>query len=174
MPRLRNRKAPKGRVTDTDVMIAYAVLAFDRFEERLEAEGWLRRHAEDNVIEDLDEIEDRLARIEAHLPTLDASEGRPAEAAEVADGLTPFEQDRAVLATAVELQLPVEFVYTNGDLETKRRHVSPYELKTTLDGRRFVLGWDHDRNGIRQFQIDKAETRVEATDAVAYRLPLDA
>jgi len=171
MPLFRNQPRHR-RVTDTEVMAAYgAVLAseIDALRDDFEAERYIRLGA-DGVL--TDELLDLKQRIEDLLPTKDPEQANPPEIEALVDELTPALRARAILATAIELQLPVEFVYTNGDNVTLTRHVSPYELKTTLDGRRFVLGWDHDREGIRQFEVGKAESEVYATEAVSYRQPV--
>jgi hypothetical protein len=171
----RRGSGRKTRTTSTEVMIAYAVLALEEFRDELERERYVRRDSDEfiagNACADLDELEARIDRVERQLPTRAVDEPISRDAVEIAESLSAFDQDRATLATAIELELPVAFIYTNGDLETLRRVVSPYELKTVSDGRRFLVGWDHGREGIRQFEIGKAESKVVATDDVAYRIP---
>lgn len=152
--------------TKTEALQAYGLLdeIVKAVEDRAFAAGRMAE-ADERVNELRDELENLL-------PTCADGQEIPPEADGVISVASEPELDRATIAAAIELQLPVEFVYTNGDNETLLRHVSPYELKTTLDGRRFVLGWDHDREGIRHFEIGKAESRVRSTEAVAYRQPV--
>lgn len=155
------------RRTNERVLAAYAVLAIEDIRDELQAERQLRRWASG----DLDEVFQRVEALEDRLPTEPEGEAEPEFVSEAIDGLDQEDTNRAVLAAAIELQLVVEFTYTNGDGERLVRVVSPYELRDTQDGRRFVLGYEHNREGLRQFEITRIEDLVAESQARAYRQP---
>lgn len=50
------------------------------------------------------------------------------------------------------------------------RHVSPYEVRESLkSGEEYLVGWDHDREAIRNFTLSKIEGRVVTDTQNDYR-----
>lgn len=66
------------------------------------------------------------------------------------------------LTHAASVEAVVEFEYPKSGHPGMfmRRTVSPYELS---DGK--VLAWDHDREGLRHFMIDRIDSDVTVVDA---------
>jgi predicted DNA-binding transcriptional regulator YafY len=77
--------------------------------------------------------------------------------------MTTLEDPTLVLTGAAQSEVVVTFEYPKSGRPGMfmLRTVSPYEVK---DGK--VLGWDHDREGLRHFSLARIASNVEfATDA---------
>lgn len=66
---------------------------------------------------------------------------------------------------AVKQERPIRFTYErSGQPELNARVLSPYEILRHKDGSRTVRGWDHSREDIRSFRLDRIEQSVKRAD----------
>jgi predicted DNA-binding transcriptional regulator YafY len=95
--------------------------------------------------------EARRAIIEARL---DAIEGRLAGLEREASYAPEQPDDRELLRQAIEDERVVKFSYHGRDAVTLRT-LSPYVLRESQSGDELLMGYDHDRDALRQFQLDR-------------------
>jgi predicted DNA-binding transcriptional regulator YafY len=129
------------------------------------------------LLEDLDEINDRFLsawpentnkRIGLLEARLDEANGTTLPEVVEDNPITPTPLP-ALIASAIDAQQPVLFRYTKeGETEWESRTLSPYELITVQKGT-VTRGWDHDREDIRSFRLDRMEALTWA--CTAYRKP---
>lgn len=98
----------------------------------------------------LAELEGKLAGIEL---AMSYAPGRPTVEEEVDAALGALAQMRAGRTAA-------QFLYRDAEGLSEERHVSFYERRTCQNGEEVVVGFDHIREGIRMFRLD----RIEAYD----------
>jgi predicted DNA-binding transcriptional regulator YafY len=87
------------------------------------------------------------------------------------DELPAPEPVPALIAGAIDIEKPLLFRYTKPGEEWESRMLSPYELIKVQNGT-IVRGWDHDREEIRSFRLDRIEALTWA--CTAYRKPQNA
>lgn len=81
-----------------------------------------------------------------------------------------IEDDGLFIAACIAEELPIEFWYEKVDGTADHRTVSPYELRETAQGVR-LLGYDHGRDGIRQYAPEGIGELQIAGD-IEFRYPL--
>jgi len=65
----------------------------------------------------------------------------------------------------IEAQVALHFFYRKGAGEpVELRALSPYELRTSAAGHLLVLGFDHDRQEVRHFRIERVRGTLSAPD----------
>lgn len=79
---------------------------------------------------------------------------------------------RERLERFIEAEQPCRFDYTDAEGKESLRTISPYRIDG-VDYLTSVIGWDHDREGIRQFRIARIDGVVTPTWAVEFREPED-
>lgn len=63
----------------------------------------------------------------------------------------------------------IEFAYVSSDGEAKARTLSPYETyKAGANHDDYVIGYDHDREGLRQFKLSSIYSEVAARPEVEF------
>ncbi len=75
-----------------------------------------------------------------------------------------------VIDKAIDEEQVIGFHYTDAWGDPSVRIVSPYELAHTVPGLR-VLGYDHGRDALRQFALDRIEN-LTVLDALDYKQPV--
>lgn len=161
------------RITDLDRGATDAVRILAREQQRLVAEqraddlvdGFVeavkaRREAEQNA---------RIAKLEASVERLteQLAVALPAEPYAPSQVTTEDDLDGAILREEV-----VEFVYRDREGVQSLRQVSPYDLTDAANGARLLVGYDHDRDGIRQFRIERIDSVIVLPpDEATYREP---
>jgi predicted DNA-binding transcriptional regulator YafY len=108
------------------------------------------------VVQDIDALEQRIVGA--------AINGRSylAEA-------TPWEW----LADDIDNEVPVAFDYTDREGNVTERTVSPYELYRAANGDELLRAYDHDRDAIRSFRLDKVEGIRHVGAAAVYVQPVE-
>lgn len=100
-------------------------------------------------------------------------QNQPAIIVNVIDGdapeaeVTDAERIEATLRFCVETHAPVALVYHKPEESPMLRWVSPYEVRDSAKGNRLLIGYDHNREDIRQFRLDRI-SEVEATDEIEF------
>lgn len=77
------------------------------------------------------------------------------------------------LEQAIAAELPVTLSYRKPGANIEPRTISPYELPESKAGDVSVLGWDHGREALRQFRLDRIKLVRRADDLVDFRPPTD-
>lgn len=105
------------------------------------------------IAETLFDLTDRVRTLEAG-----DARGRPLPPREADPAYGPGSIDwTGPLQNAIELERRVMFRYTKeGEKDWALRRLSPYELIEVKDGC-VVRGWDHDREDIRSFRLDRID-----------------
>lgn len=109
----------------------------------------------------------QLARLAQRVRELERAAAVP-KAATLLSAIQISSEER--LATAITSEHPVMFRYRKeGERNWELRQLSPYELIKVQRGA-VVRGWDHQREAIRSFRLDRMEG-VSAAPGVSYREP---
>jgi predicted DNA-binding transcriptional regulator YafY len=108
-----------------------------------------------------------LERIDEALAALNP--GRPVQYA------PERELPRDAVLSAIEAERPIAFDYPSGDGLVERRFLSPYQVQESATGAESVVGWDHNREAIRQFRLDRIGSGGVIVEPLAldYRRPQD-
>jgi proteasome accessory factor C len=93
------------------------------------------------------------------------SSGAPSQVA-VAGSET--DETLAVIRDAVAAGTQVDFVYLNSRGERERRRVDPLRIEST-DQDWYLRGWDHLREAIRTFRLDRIDDLTATDEPIAYK-----
>lgn len=93
------------------------------------------------------------------------SSGAPSQVA-VAGSET--DETLAVIRDAVAAGTQLDFVYLNSRGERERRRVDPLRIEST-DQDWYLRGWDHLREAIRTFRLDRIDDLSATDEPIAYR-----
>lgn len=109
----------------------------------------------------------RLKELEPLIEKLSASSGtRPAGVVAVAmDTSNPTANS---IQDAIEEGARLRFTYTNNKGERKDRHVEPYR-QDVQNGKRYLVAWCLDNDGMRTFNLDSIEDLVVTADPITPR-----
>lgn len=75
------------------------------------------------------------------------------------------------LTAAIAGAVPVTLSYAKVGEPPEPRTISPYEIVTSAEGDESVLGYDHGRQGLRRFRLDRVELVLDASEIADYREP---
>lgn len=77
------------------------------------------------------------------------------------------------LTTSITARIPVTFNYIASDLRIESRIVDPYGI-ATRNGHWYLVGFDHNREGIRIFRFDRIDGDIsKVTKGKSYEIPKD-
>lgn len=163
------------RIDNIDRNATDAIRVLAREQQRLAAEV-----EADQVVEDLVDAaaaavltshDERIATLEARVNALSEqlAAALPAE---------PYAPEQVTVEDVIEGAINdhevVEFCYEDRDGIQSLRLVSPYDLTDARNGARLLVGYDHDRDGIRQFRVERitADSMLFDDGSVSYREPV--
>jgi proteasome accessory factor C len=93
------------------------------------------------------------------------SSGAPSQ---VAVAGSESDETLAVIRDAVAAGTQVDFVYLNSRGERERRRVDPLRIEST-DQDWYLRGWDHLREAIRTFRLDRIDDLTATDEPIAYK-----
>lgn len=104
---------------------------------------------------DLIPVLDRIATVLDNLADIDRLQGLRLSLIEASPPERTYVQTLAVLAVAVEAEQVVQFHYTDSTGAESAREVSPYTIQHAGRTDALLVGFDHVRNDIRRFRVDR-------------------
>ncbi len=88
------------------------------------------------------------------------------------DGLAVAVPARDEIERAIGAREAIAIRYRKlGIEEPEWRTISPYETAVSKAGARTVLSFDHDKDGIREFRVDRIDEVVRVAGVEPYRQP---
>jgi len=113
----------------------------------------------------LPEISDRTV-IDSLMTKL--ARGASAPPSSVAVAPTDADATLAVIRDAVAAGLQVEFDYLTARGDREERHVDPLRIESA-DADWYLRGWDHRREAVRTFRLDRITNLVPTVDPIVHR-----